>query len=260
MSSFPKLLKLKDYVTLTGTTLGIIALIIGTLGGRDHISLAFFLLIITQGTDLLDGWIARKMNEVNEIGIQLDSLNDSLTFGIAPGILIFLAFKRGQFFDIILIIGCIIFILGAILRLARFNVYKSKGEEGYTGVPTPVTMLMVTCFFYGNYFYSSAIEIAVSSTSWQPFPLASYYILPFFLILLGWFNITTYIRFGAKGKGIYLTFILGAPLAPIIGIIGLLQPGFILSLIVSIFFFCSLVFQIILIIVGFFRKEKKEEN
>ncbi|MHA1804136.1 MAG: CDP-alcohol phosphatidyltransferase family protein, partial [Promethearchaeota archaeon] len=89
------LLKLKDYVTLTGTTLGVIALIIGASGGRESISLAFFLLVITLGTDLLDGWIARKMNTVNEIGIQLDSLSDSLTFGIAPGILIFIAFQRG---------------------------------------------------------------------------------------------------------------------------------------------------------------------
>lgn len=260
MSSLPKLLKIKDYITLTGTILGIIALIIGSFGGTAFISLAFFLLIITLATDLLDGWIARKFNMVNELGIQLDSLNDSLTFGIAPGILIFIAFQRGLLYDLFLVIGCVIFILGAILRLARFNVQKIQGSTGYTGVPTPISMLMLTCFFYSNYFYSLAMTGDSASGIIEPFPLISYYILPVLLILLGWFNITTYIKFSAKGKKIYLTFILGAPLAPILGIIGLLQPGFWISLLISIFFFGSLTFQLILIIIGFYQKAKEEKK
>ena len=122
--TIPSLLKIKDYVTLIGTTLGIIALICGSFGARDAISLGFFLLSITLGTDLIDGYIARKTGTVNEMGKELDSLSDSLTFGIAPAVLSFQAFKTGTFFDVILIIGCICFALGAILRLARFFLYK----------------------------------------------------------------------------------------------------------------------------------------
>ena len=59
-STIPSLLKIKDYVTLTGTTIGIIALICGSFGARDAVSLGFFLVSITLGTDLIDGYIARK--------------------------------------------------------------------------------------------------------------------------------------------------------------------------------------------------------
>jgi len=250
------LLKLKDYVTLTGTTLGVIALIIGASGGRESISLAFFLLVITLGTDLLDGWIARKMNTVNEIGIQLDSLSDSLTFGIAPGILIFIAFQRGELFDLILIVGCICFVLGAILRLARFNISKTPG---YVGVPVPITALMIICFFYSNFFYFLAMISENPSESVPSFPLISYYILPFLLILMGWLNITTRVKFGKKGKEIYILFLVGAPLAPILGIIGLLRPGPAISLIISGFFFGSLIIQFGIIIKGLLKKKPEKE-
>ena len=61
MTSLPKLLKLKDYITLTGTTLGIIALIMACFGTRYFISFGFFLITASLGTDLLDGWIARRI-------------------------------------------------------------------------------------------------------------------------------------------------------------------------------------------------------
>ena len=92
MTSIPKLLKLKDYITLTGTTLGILALICAVIGSRFFISWGFFLITISLGTDLLDGYIARKTGTVNKFGIELDSLSDSLTFGIAPAVLIYQAF------------------------------------------------------------------------------------------------------------------------------------------------------------------------
>ena len=63
-----------------------------------------------------------------------------------------------------------------------------------------------------------------------------YYLVPFLLIFIGWLNITTHIKFGEKGKSVYIVFILLAPLSPIFGIIGLLNPTFIVSLTVSIIF------------------------
>ena len=161
MSSIPKILKLKDYVTLTGTTCGIVALMCATLGGSGDlgfISLGFFLCSVTLGTDLLDGYLARKMGTINEMGKQLDSLSDSLTFGIAPSALTFQAFRTGTAFDFILGVGCICFAIGAILRLARFNISE---EPGYTGVPTPLSGLFLINFFYANYFFIYAYNITV---------------------------------------------------------------------------------------------------
>ena len=236
MSTIPKLLKLKDYVTLTGASLGLIALSLGAIGTRYTITFGFFLLSITLGTDLIDGYIARKTGTFNELGRELDSLSDSLTFGITPAILTFQAFRTGQIYDIILIIGCVLFALGAILRLARFNISTKKG---YTGVPTPISALTIILFYFANYFYA----FGLGGLSY-PFPEIAYYSIPAFLILMGWLNITTLIKLKEKSKSTYYFVILIAPAVPIFGIIGLMEPDLIVSMIVAIifisFFFGSL--------------------
>ena len=246
----PQLLKLKDYITLIGTSLGIIALICACIGTRAIISLGFFLISISTGTDMIDGYIARKTNTVNELGRELDSLSDSLTFGIVPAVLTYQSFKTDSLFDIILIIGAICFAIGAILRLARFNISE---VPGYTGVPTPISALLLTVYFYANYFYAfgmGGIE--------YPFPEFALYLIPAFMILIAWFNITTYINFGEKDKTIYIVFLIMAPLCPIFGIIGILNPGFLISMIVSVFFLISFIYALTFIIRGFFLHASKK--
>jgi CDP-diacylglycerol--serine O-phosphatidyltransferase len=254
-STIPRLLKLKDYVTLVGTTIGIIALICGSFGHRNAVSLGFFLISITLGTDLIDGYIARKTKTNNEMGKELDSLSDSLTFGIVPAVLSYIAFKTGSYYDYILIVGCICFALGAILRLARFNI---SANPGYTGVPTPVSCLLMISYFYANYFYALAYGGLI------PFLDIVYYFTPFFLIILGWLNITTYIKFSEKGKIVYIGFILLAPLSPIFGIIGILNPTFIVAITVSIIFvvFLILLFGWVILhslILTLLKKHKKKD-
>ena len=251
MSSIPKILKLKDYITLTGTTLGLVALILATFGDLAFISMGFVLLTFTLGTDLLDGYLARKMGTINEMGKQLDSLSDSLTFGIAPAILTYQAFRSSTIFDIILIIGCIIFALGAILRLARFNI--SEGA-GYTGVPTPLSGLFLTLYFFANYFYIHAFQLI-------RFEFFSTILISILMILFGWFNITTYIQFGEKDRKIYYFFIAVSPSFPILGILGVLSnimQYYVLSLIISIFFYIVCGIEILYIIIGFISKIKND--
>ncbi|MFX0075407.1 MAG: CDP-alcohol phosphatidyltransferase family protein [Candidatus Hermodarchaeota archaeon] len=253
-ATIPRLLKLKDYVTLIGTTIGIIALICGSFGHRDAISLGFFLISISLGTDLIDGYIARKTKTVNEMGKELDSLSDSLTFGIAPAVLTFQAFKTGTYFDYFLVIGCIFYALGAILRLARFNILT---EPGYTGVPTPVSCIIMICYFYTNYFY------ALAYGGWSyPFLDFAYYAVPFLLMFIGWLNITTHIKFSEKGKIVYILFFLLAPLQPIFGIIGIMNPAPFVSVTISIifltFFFLFLGWSLLhTLVVNLIRKRKK---
>jgi CDP-diacylglycerol--serine O-phosphatidyltransferase len=238
--SIPKLLKLKDYITLVGTSLGIIALVCACIGQPAFLSLGFFLVTVTLGTDMVDGYIARKTKTVNEMGKEMDSLSDSLTFGIAPAILVYQSFKTNTLFDIVIIIGSICFAIGALLRLARYNISENPG---YTGVPTPISALTIVTFFYANYFYSFATGEFFGFSS---------YIIPVIMILVGWFNISTYIRFGEKDRATYILFLIVAPLCPIFGIIGLSSPNDLTSIIVSMFFICSFFLLVIAIIRGFF--------
>ncbi len=260
MSSILRLLKLKDYITLTGTTLGLISLVCGFMGGRDFISLGFFLLSVTIGTDLLDGYVARKTGTVNQIGKELDSLNDSLTFGIAPALLTFQAFKTGTPYDYILLIGTVAFALGAILRLARFNISE---DVGYTGIPTPLSCLLIILFFYANYFYAFALGGGGQSGLNHPFPGFSYYIIPIILILTAYCNITTHIHFGEKDKLIYVLFLIFAPFSPFFGIVGILNPNFIWAMSACIFFTGGFIVEMVYIIYGYtlkppVKKEKKK--
>jgi CDP-diacylglycerol--serine O-phosphatidyltransferase len=254
MSTIPKLLKLKDYITLIGTTIGLIAVIVGSLGTRGSISFGFFLTTICLGTDLIDGYIARKTGTVNEMGKELDSLSDSLTFGIVPAVLTYLAFRTGQIFDFVLIIGCIIFALGALLRLARFNL---SINTGYIGVPTPLSALLMIMYYFSNYYY----VIATGNIN-APFLDIAYYFIPFGMILLGWMNITTFIKFGEKNRMTYIIIIIIAPLSPIFGIIGVSNPTPILSLIISWFFILSFIGVILWVIVKSIIKflAKNEEH
>jgi CDP-diacylglycerol--serine O-phosphatidyltransferase len=250
MTSIPKLLKIKDYITLTGTTLGILALVCAGIGTREFISIGFFLVSITLATDLLDGFIARKTGTVNEFGIQLDSLSDSLTFGIAPSILIYQAFKMGGLYDIVLIIGCVCFALGAVLRLARFNI---SDRIGYTGVPTPLSALFLIGFYYANYFFA----FALGGESY-PFPVISYFVIPILMIFVGWFNITRYIHFGKKGKKVYSIFLILAPIGLIIAVIGALEPSFLISMILALIFLGGFLLLLTFVISGFFTRPKSE--
>jgi CDP-diacylglycerol--serine O-phosphatidyltransferase len=249
-TKIPKLLKLKDYITLVGTTLGIIALMCACIGTIEFLSLGFFLISVSIGTDMIDGYIARKTNTVNEMGKELDSLSDSLTFGIAPAVLTYLSFRIGTIFDIFIIIGGLCFVFGAMLRLSRFNIIESLG---YTGLPTPMSALLLITYFYANYFYSMATG---------SFLIISSYFIPLIMILIAWFNITTYLRFGAKDKGTYILFLIVAPLCPTFGIIGISSPNFLTSIISSIVFLGFFLLIIVFIIRGFFlyQRIKKKTN
>ena len=258
MSSLPKLLKLKDYITLTGTSLGVIALICAIQGDRFFLSLGYFLCVITIGTDLLDGLVARKTGTVNEIGKELDSLNDSLTFGIAPAVLAYQAYKTGTVYDIFLITGAVLFSLGAILRLARFNI--STDTPGYTGVPTPLSALLLIVFFYFNYFFAFALGGGGIAGLLHPFPTISFYVIPFIMMFAAWLNITTYIEFGEKGKIIYNIFIVMAGLTVLLAIVGISNPNPLLSIIVGIFFLGSFLTEMGYFCFGFYLKLKKKNK
>ncbi|GAH43014.1 unnamed protein product, partial [marine sediment metagenome] len=99
MSNIIRLLKLKDYITLSGTICGIFALMVGIL--LNDLSLAFFFIMICQGTDLLDGYVARKLNQVNKIGKEMDSLNDLFCFGVVPAMLIFIGYCNDLPFELL---------------------------------------------------------------------------------------------------------------------------------------------------------------
>ena len=97
--------------------------------------------------DYLDGTAARLLDARSELGKQLDSLADVVSFGVAPGILIFrmifLTCSSGcnilERLHIIPYLALLIPVCAA-LRLAKFNIDPGQ-EENFTGLPTPANAI-----------------------------------------------------------------------------------------------------------------------
>jgi CDP-diacylglycerol--serine O-phosphatidyltransferase len=104
--------------------------------------------------DMLDGRIARMTKTTTEIGIQLDSLADVVTFGIAPAVLAYVwgygaSFSEGSdLYNVALFISFMYLMCGT-FRLARFNVQSSRprilaegvmkvDKKSFVGLPIPV--------------------------------------------------------------------------------------------------------------------------
>ena len=96
--------------------------------------------------DLFDGMIARKLDSVSEIGRELDSFADLVTFGVAPSILAYSVALNGlQFIGILCALA---YSICGMLRLARFNIQQSKLPT-FIGIPIPFAAmcLVILCFF-----------------------------------------------------------------------------------------------------------------
>ncbi|MGH1256706.1 MULTISPECIES: CDP-diacylglycerol--serine O-phosphatidyltransferase [Bacillus] len=94
--------------------------------------------------DLFDGMVARKLDAVSDIGGELDSFADLVTFGVAPSILAYsTSLKDLQFIGILC---ALVYSVCGMLRLARFNTQQSKLPT-FIGMPIPFAAmcLLILC-------------------------------------------------------------------------------------------------------------------
>jgi CDP-diacylglycerol--serine O-phosphatidyltransferase len=118
-----------------------------------HYYYAGWLIIIAAIFDTLDGFMARLTKSSSELGVELDSLSDVVSFGVAPAFLLYTTFFfKMETFGVI--ISSLPMIAGG-FRLARFNVQLVGFDKKYfTGLPIPSSALTIVCFvlsFYDEY-------------------------------------------------------------------------------------------------------------
>ena len=99
--------------------------------------------------DFLDGFIARLFNATSALGKQLDSLSDIVSFGVAPGVILYqllrFSFAReenGLEVSVVWLLPAFIVSCAAAWRLGKFNL-DTKQEFNFRGLPTPVAGLVV---------------------------------------------------------------------------------------------------------------------
>jgi CDP-diacylglycerol--serine O-phosphatidyltransferase len=102
--------------------------------------------------DFLDGFLARLMRANSEMGKQLDSLSDVVSFGVAPGLILYqllrLGFAQepnGLNVSIIALLPAFIFTASVAWRLAKFNLANNQSHN-FKGVPSPAAGLLIASF------------------------------------------------------------------------------------------------------------------
>ncbi len=129
---------LPNLMTLLGLCIGLSAI---RLGMQDRYGAAVIAIAVSMVIDGLDGRLARMLKATSRFGAELDSLSDSLCFGVAPALIIYM-----WSLDALGAIGFLpplMYAAAMALRLARFNAALDSAPKAafaynfFTGVPAP---------------------------------------------------------------------------------------------------------------------------
>ena len=155
-----RLIKFADVFTLTNVVFGIISILFAIKGEYNRASLMLFLAVVS---DYFDGKIAKIMGQQNEFGKELDSLADTVSFGVAPAIFGFTLIQTP-----LAIISFTVFLFCGILRLARYNIMNLKGA--FQGMPITWNGILIPLAFFFDipirfypYIYLGLAVLMVSS-------------------------------------------------------------------------------------------------
>jgi CDP-diacylglycerol--serine O-phosphatidyltransferase len=115
----------------------------------ERVGLASLFMGLAGLVDFFDGFVARLFKATSPMGKQLDSLADLVSFGVAPGMILYqllrLSFARlpvGLDVPVAWLLPALLFPCCAAYRLARFNIDESQAY-GFKGMPAPAAGLLI---------------------------------------------------------------------------------------------------------------------
>ena len=137
---------------------------------NGHLTIAAYFIFVAAVFDFFDGFAARMLKTHSEIGKELDSLADMVSFGVAPasimfGLLLKAASVRGYPADIFtcgwyISLPAFIIAVFSALRLAKFNL-DTRQTESFIGLPTPANALFICALAFtaqGSGFLAGLVE------------------------------------------------------------------------------------------------------
>lgn len=136
---------------------------------------ASWLILAAMIFDFLDGFAARALKAYSELGKQLDSLADVVSFGVVPGLIMYnllyaaLRPDNTEVFCISGITSIIFLVIPAImpvcaaLRLAKFNIDTTQ-TTSFKGLPTPANALAVITLVLGQYYSGSGFLTTIMAS------------------------------------------------------------------------------------------------
>lgn len=113
---------------------------------QGALDIAFYLMLAAAVCDFLDGFAARMLKAYSDMGKELDSLADLVSFGLLPSLMLHRRLVEGGMTGFWVYIPLIICIFSA-LRLAKFNV-DDRQSENFLGLPTPACAMWCGSLVY----------------------------------------------------------------------------------------------------------------
>jgi CDP-diacylglycerol--serine O-phosphatidyltransferase len=154
-----------NFITSLNLAAGFTAIVFAA---NADIITASWLILAAMIFDFLDGFSARLLKAYSEIGKELDSLADVVSFGVAPGLIIYKllsdSFSAGGTVNltsdnlrtVLIILIPVIMTVCAALRLAIFNIDSSQATT-FKGLPTPANALAVISVVIAGHYANSEI-------------------------------------------------------------------------------------------------------
>lgn len=130
---------------------------------QGELVIAGYAILIAAIFDFLDGMLSRLLKAYSEIGKELDSLADMVSFGVLPSVIIYQLFLQSPqlgYLSTWLNFSAFLIAIFSALRLAKFNI-DVRQTENFIGLPTPANALLIASFpmiiDQGNFLLSSYI-------------------------------------------------------------------------------------------------------
>ncbi|MBO7290390.1 MAG: CDP-diacylglycerol--serine O-phosphatidyltransferase [Bacteroidaceae bacterium] len=122
--------------------------------GNYHLAMAF--IVLGAVFDFFDGMVARMLHVSSPLGVQMDSLADDITFGIAPATIVY-SFMRNKLLyptyleDVLCVLPYLAFLIAVFsaCRLAKFNI-DTRQTTTFIGLPTPANALFWASLIVGG--------------------------------------------------------------------------------------------------------------
>ena len=140
-------MKLTKHIPNTITSMNLLCGIMGVIFTfQGALNIAFYLMLAAAVCDFLDGFAARMLKAYSDMGKELDSLADLISFGLLPSLMLHRRLVEGGmtgFWSYLPLVIC----LFSALRLAKYNVDTRQGEN-FLGLPTPACAMWCGSLIY----------------------------------------------------------------------------------------------------------------
>ena len=145
--------QIPNFITCLNLAAGFAAIIFTSQG---NLSAASWLILAAMVFDFSDGFAARMLKAYSDMGKELDSLADVVSFGVAPAFMIFTQINSNlnisetpAYLRLLLLAIPFVMPVCAALRLAKFN-NDTTQTTSFKGLPTPASALAVVTLFIGG--------------------------------------------------------------------------------------------------------------